>query len=172
MAVEDVASGIDIGSLFRLHHLALVRLAVILVDDTASAEDVVQDAFAGLYARADRLRDPAAALAYLRASTLNGARSALRRRRTARAYLRSAEPDVGEPADAHLMLDAEHAEVLAAVRTLPPRDQEVLALRYWSGCGEAEIAHLLGISPGTVKSTASRAVAKLEKILDGTEAER
>lgn len=172
MTIDGVAARVDVGALFRQHHLALVRLAVLLVDDTASAEDVVQDAFAGLHKRVDRLRDPDAALAYLRAATVNGARSALRRRRTVRSYLRAAEPEAGEAADARAMLAVDHAQVLAAVRTLPPRDQEVLALRYWSGCTEAEIANALGVSPGTVKSTASRAVAKLEQILNGMEADR
>ena len=64
------------------------------------------------------------------------------------------------------LLAEEHREVYSAVRQLPPRDQQVLALRYWSELSEAEIAAALGISRGTVRSTASRALDKLEAILE------
>ncbi|MSZ78312.1 MAG: hypothetical protein F2667_14500, partial [Actinobacteria bacterium] len=69
-----------ITELYAAHRLSLVRLAILLVDDQASAEDVVQDAFAALLARADGIQEPAAALGYLRTSVVNGSRSALRRR--------------------------------------------------------------------------------------------
>ncbi len=77
--------------LYLTHRLAMVRLAVLLVDDRASAEDVVQDAFASLHTRWSHLRDHHAAVGYLRVSVLNNARSTLRRRRTARAYVPPAE---------------------------------------------------------------------------------
>lgn len=77
---------VDITELYAAHRLVLVRLAVLLVDDVASAEDVVQDAFAALARRPGAVRDPSKALAYLRVSVVNAARSALRRRGTARAY--------------------------------------------------------------------------------------
>jgi sigma-70-like protein len=61
--------------LYAGHALGLVRLAVLLVGDRASAEDIVQDAFLGLYRRRDRLPDTSAPLGYLRVSVLNGCRS-------------------------------------------------------------------------------------------------
>lgn len=64
------------------------------------------------------------------------------------------------------MLAEEHREVLAALDTLAPRQREVLVLRYWEGLSEAEIATTLGLSTGTVKSTASRALRALEAILE------
>ena len=165
---NDVSPAVlDLSALYRDSRLALVRLAVLLVDDVASAEDVVHDAFLALHRNAHRVRDPQAAQAYLRTSVVNGARSMLRRRGTARKHLKVAEPQIGPPADADALLAAEHAEMLAAVRGLPPRMQEVLALRYWSGLSEAEIATTLGISRGAVKSTASRALAKLEQTMEG-----
>ena len=93
----------------------------------------------GVRRQGSRLRDPAAALGYLRASVVNGSRSALRRRRTARGYTppRQVEPD---GPDARAVLSEEHREVLAALDQLPPRQREVLVLRYWSGLSEAEIA--------------------------------
>ncbi len=153
----------QLAELYAAHRLGLVRLAILLVDDLGSAEDVVQDAFAAFAARG-RLRDPGAALGYLRVSVVNGCRSALRRRRTVRAYTppRDVEPD---GPDARAVLSEEHREVLGALDQLPPRQREVLVLRYWSDLNEAEIAAALDISRGTVKSTASRALSALEKIL-------
>ena len=160
-----------LSELYAAHRLSLVRLAILLVDDLASAEDVVQDAFARFAGRSSQLRDPAAALGYLRVSVVNGSRSALRRRRTARGYTPPHEVEPDGP-DARAVLSEEHREVLAALDQLPPRQREVLVLRYWSGLSEAEIATALDISRGTVKSTASRALAALQKILPTPEEDR
>lgn len=165
-----VEASVDITELYAAHRLALVRLAVLLVDDLASAEDVVQDAFAALARRPEAVRDPSRALAYLRVSVVNTARSALRRRRTARAY---APPrDTGPPSpEESAVLAEEHREVIVALRRLAPRQREVLVLRYWSNLTEAEIAAALDISQGTVKSTASRALVALQKSLREIEGE-
>ena len=153
--VHDADAGVEL--LFRTHRLQLVRLARLLVDDRETAEDVVQDAFAGLHRRWDSLKSPDAAAAYLRTSVVNGSRSALRRRRVARA---NRWPDtgalVGDAADRPSLLAAEHREVLDALRRLPRRQREVIVLRYWAELGEAEIARMLEISVGAVKSSASR----------------
>lgn len=151
--------------LYHAHRLSMVRLAILLVDDLGSAEEVVQDAFAALHQRWDRLHDVNAALGYLRMSVVNGARSMLRRRRTARLYVVPREPD-HVSAESEVMLAAEHAEVVDALRRLPQRQREVLVLRYWSELSEAEIAEALGISRGTVKSTASRGMAALAGLLE------
>lgn len=154
----------ELAELYAAHRLSLVRLAILLVDDQASAEDVVQDAFAAMAARRGRLDDASAALAYLRVSVVNGSRSALRRRRTARGYTppREAEP---EGPEGKAVLAEEHRAVYEALDRLAPRQREVLVLRYWSHLSEAEIAEALGISRGSVKSTASRALDALEIIL-------
>ena len=70
--------------LFRAHHLELVRLAVLIVGDLATAEDVVQDAFEQLHRRWRTLRKQSSALDYARSAVLNGSRSVLRRRSVAR----------------------------------------------------------------------------------------
>lgn len=158
----------EVSALYAAHRLGLVRLAVLLVDDQASAEDVVQDAFLGLHRRRSQLRDPDAALGYLRTAVVNGSRSALRRRRSARRYVRSTSAEIIDWAgdvEAGLVIDAEHRQVLAAVRRLPERQQEVLVLRYWANLSEAEIARVLNVSRGTVKSQASRAIDKLEAMM-------
>lgn len=163
------ASEVNLGALYAVHRLPLVRLAVLLVDEVTIAEDVVQDAFIALHRRLERLDDPGAALAYLRVSVLNAARSTLRRRRTVRTYLAKASaPDDVEPADREVVRAEDRDEVLAAVRRLPTRQREVLILRYWADLSERQIAQTLGISEGTVKSTASRGLDRLETMLGGT----
>ena len=156
---------IDLAGLYTAHRLPLVRMVVLLVDDIATAEDVVQEAFTALHQNRYRLRDPDAALGYLRTAAVNNARSVLRKRQTARRYLSLARQENAEPADSELLLAAAHQQVLAAVRQLPPRQREVLALRYWANLSEAEIAQALSISRGAVKSHASRGMDKLESIL-------
>ena len=166
---QDVVSSrpVDVPALYDVHWRSLVRLAVLLVDDVASAEDVVQDAFVALHRRSEGLRDPDAAAAYLRASVVNLSRSVIRRRQVARKHLKVAEPEATPGADEHVILREEHRQTLAAVRQLPPRQREVLILRYWSGLSEREIAQTLGISQGSVKSAASRGIATLQGRLGG-----
>ncbi len=159
---------VDVADLYAFHRLTLIRLAALLVDDVGTAEDIVQDAFIGLTKAVHRLRDTNAALAYLRTSVVNGSRSTLRRRRTVRGFLsRAAAPDSAPPSDREVLAADDRDAVLTAVRTLPPRMREVLVLRYWAGLSERQIATTLGISEGTVKSTASRALDRLETELGG-----
>ncbi|MGW7573103.1 RNA polymerase sigma factor [Streptomyces sp. NPDC054765] len=155
-----------VSELYHAHRLAMVRLAVLLVDDRATAEDVVQDAFAALYKRhGEQLGDVDNALAYLRTAVVNAARSVLRRRRTARDYTPPYEADAPS-AEERIVLDEEHREVFAALSGLTARRREVLVLRYWGDLTEAQIATTLGISRGSVKSIASRALDSLEKTLE------
>jgi RNA polymerase sigma-70 factor (sigma-E family) len=160
--VERVDVTID--DIYRTHRMGMVRLAILLVDDQASAEDVVQEAFAGLFRNWGGLRDNAAAIGYLRTAVVNGSRSMLRRRRTARAYV-PPHPGTERSAESLALLTAEHQAVVSALGDLAPRQREVLVLRYYGGLSEAEIAEATGLSKGTVKSTASRAVAKLGDIM-------
>ncbi|MEV8627738.1 sigma-70 family RNA polymerase sigma factor [Streptomyces sp. NPDC051079] len=152
--------------LYRARRLDMVRLALFLVDDLHTAEDVVQDAFTALCrthgTSLGGLEDPGA---YLHTAVVNAARSVLRRRRTARAYT-PPHPGAGAPVDEGLLLAEEHRHVLDALAQLTRRQREVLVLRYWSELTEAQIARTLGLSCGTVKSTASRALDALEKKLE------
>lgn len=157
----------DLAALWLTHHVQMTRLARLLVDDLQTAEDVVQDAFLAMHRRSADLRDPAAAPGYLRQAVVNGARSALRRRRTVRNHLRVAEPDLSPLPEDQVVLTEEHHHVWAAVQTLPPRQREVITLRYWSDLSEAEIADALDISRGTVKSQASKALKTISAMLGG-----
>ncbi|WP_370371571.1 RNA polymerase sigma factor [Catenulispora sp. GP43] len=160
-------NGPSLADLYYAHRLSLVRLAILLVDDQASAEDVVQDSFTGLWRRyGDDLIGMENPLGYLRTAVVNNARSVLRRRKTARGYTPPHVPDAAS-AESVALLSEEHREVLEAMQKLPPRQREVLVLRYWSDLSEADIADALGISRGTVKSTASRGLEALGKILKG-----
>ncbi|MFJ8584817.1 RNA polymerase sigma factor [Streptomyces sp. NPDC093595] len=162
-----VAPPPTVTELYHAHRLGMVRLAVLLVDDLATAEDVVQDAFTALYRRhGEHITEVDNALGYLRTAVVNTSRSVLRRRRTARAWTPPAPRDVPS-AEEHVVLDEAHREVLAALGRLTPRRREVLVLRYWADLSEAEIARALGISRGAVKSNASRALDALERILEG-----
>jgi RNA polymerase sigma-70 factor (sigma-E family) len=151
-------------ALYKAHGLALVRVALLLVGDRPSAEDVVQDAFFGLHRALPRLRDSDKALPYLRTAVVNGARSVLRaRQRGARRHVQHELPVWS--AESAAIADEERREVLAAVARLPRRPREVLALRYYLDLPDREIAEVLGVSRGTVSSTASRALAALAREL-------
>ena len=143
--------------LYRAQRLNMVRLALLLVDDRETAEDVAQDAFAALHRNWATLANEDAALAYLRRCVVNGARSVLRRRRTVRRHPQPDEASLTtDPADRRVLLAEEHREVIAALWRLPARQRGVIVLRYWSELTEPQIAAALGISLGAVKSMASR----------------
>jgi RNA polymerase sigma-70 factor (sigma-E family) len=160
-----------IAALFRDHHGELVRLALLLVGDLPTAEDVVQDVYANLHVRWRRAAADAP-LPYVRAAVLNGCRSVLRRqviaRRVGTAYHAQRQGEALASAESQVILSEDRRQVLAALARLPRRRREVLVLRYYLGLSEAEIGAVLAISPGTVKSTAARALAALARDLGET----
>jgi RNA polymerase sigma-70 factor (sigma-E family) len=163
-AAGAACAGPRVDDLYREHAVSLIRMAVLLVGDQASAEDVVQDAFFGLYRRWDGLRAPDKALGYLRVAVMNGCRSVLRARRRARVLGVQHDPPVWS-AEAAALAGEDRREVLAAVARLPRRQREVLVLRYYLDLPELEIAAALKVSRGTVASTASRALTSLVREL-------
>jgi RNA polymerase sigma-70 factor (sigma-E family) len=160
-------SPLTLEDLYRQHRMRLVRLAILLVDEASTAEDVVQEAFTGLHRHWGGLRDEAAALGYLRTAVVNGSRSVLRRRKTARGYVPPHQANA-RSAESLAMLTTEHQAVVSALGQLPPRQREVLVLRYYGGMSEAEIATATGVSRGTVKSSASRALDALQRMLESS----
>jgi len=162
---DDAAAVTD---LFREHHLELVRLALVMVGDLATAEDVVQDAFERLHRGWHGLRQPSSGLAYVRSSVLNGCRSVHRRAAVARKHVpQLAEPDAGSVDTAAA---DDRGEMTAALRSLPRRQREVLVLRYYLDLDVAEIAGTLRISPSAVRSTNARGLAALARALGEDEA--
>jgi len=161
----DSHSVATVTDLFRDHHLELVRLALLMVGDQATAEDVVQDAFERLHRRWHGLREPASGLAYVRSSVLNGCRSVHRHAAVARKHaprlagsLDVVGLDAGSAAD-------DRGEMAAALRLLPRRQREVLVLRFYLDLDVAEIAEVLRIAPGAVRSTCTRGLAALARTL-------
>lgn len=163
---EPTREGADqlIADLYLAHGLALIRVALLLVGDKPTAEDVVQDAFLGLYTAVGRLSGTDKALAYLRACVVNGCRSVHRRRRTALVWQTRPAPEVWSAESAAIAREDSRV-TLQAVARLPRRSREVLALRYYLDMKDREIAAALGISRGTVASTASRALTMLAREL-------
>jgi RNA polymerase sigma-70 factor (sigma-E family) len=163
---EPAAQALD--GLYRAHALGLVRFALLLVGDQTTAEDVVQEAFLGLYQGWHRIRDPGNVLGYLRTAVLNGCRSVQRSRRRARLLRVVHDPPVWS-AEAAAMDGEDRRAVLTAVARLSMRQREVLALKYYLDLGEKEIARMLGVSRGTVSATGSRALAALARELHAGE---
>jgi RNA polymerase sigma-70 factor (sigma-E family) len=162
---EAASAEAAVGDLYRAQAVGLIRLAYLMLGDRAAAEDVVQDAFCGLYRHWDRLADPSGALPYVRTSVLNGCRTALRRR--ARGQITVYQPPSGS-AEAAVLSREEREQVMRAVRRLPDRQREALVLRFYLDLPEPEIARLMGIRPGTVRSATHRALKALGHLLEST----
>ncbi|SEG09338.1 RNA polymerase sigma-70 factor, sigma-E family [Thermomonospora echinospora] len=148
----------------------LLRLAVALTGDRDQAEDVVQGALERLYGRWGRVRRRGDPEWYVRRSIVNAVRDGWRGRRRHPEVLGLAAEEHSDqvayaPIDEVLTRDA----VRGALACLPPRQRMVITLRYWGGCTEAETARLMGISVGTVKSQAHRALKELRGRLHTTE---
>jgi RNA polymerase sigma-70 factor (sigma-E family) len=157
-----------IGALYQSSALGLIRMAYVMLGDLPSAEDVVQEAFYGLYRRWDRLADTTGALYYVRTSVLNGCRSALRRQAVRRGFLQhgpGADPPPAVSAETVVLGGEQREDVIRALRRLPDRQREVLMLRFYAELPDEQIARVMGIRPGTVRSTAFRALDALGRVL-------
>ena len=151
--------------IYHGEYKSLVRLAVLLVHDVPTAEEVVQDAFEAMHTAWRRLRDSEKALSYLRQAVVNRSRSVLRHRTVVDKNAPKPAPD--EPsAEQGAMALIERSLVVAALRTLPDRQREAIVLRYYADLSEADIAAAMGISRGAVKSHTARAMAALKSILE------
>ena len=167
---DPLADGADaagaVTALYEAHALGLVRLAYVMLGNRASAEDVVQEAFCGLYRRWGQLADPSRALQYVRSSVLNGCRTVFRQRPPRDAA--TLDEASATSAEAAVLAMEEHREVMRALRRLPDRQREVLVLRFYLDEPEAEIARVMSIRPGTVRSTTHRALNALGRLLRET----
>ena len=151
--------------LYSQHYRSLVRLAALLVRDTPTAEEVVQDSFVAMHDGWQRLRDTEKALAYLRQAVVNRSRSVLRHRTVVDKNLQKAPPDMPSAEHGALVL-LERSAVVAALRDLPDRQREAIVLRYYADLSEAQIATAMGISRGAVKSHTARGMAALRAALE------
>lgn len=137
---------------------ALLRAAMLLTSDRAEAEDLLQSALAKTYLAWDRINDRGAVDGYVRRAMVNTQISWWRRRKL-EVYPTDELPDL--PVDDHTLRSELHDALGRALDKLPKRQRLAVMLRYYEDMSEAEIADILGISVGTVKSTVSRAMAKL-----------
>ena len=161
----DSAADQAVRELYAEHYKSLVRLAAMLVRDTPTAEEVVQDAFVAMHAGWHRLEDTDKALAYLRQAVVNKSRSVLRHRVVVEKNLQNAPPDM--PSAEHgAFAMLERDAVVKALRNLPERQREAIVLRYYADLPEADIAATMGISRGAVKSHTSRGMAALRGALE------
>ncbi len=151
--------------IYGTHYRSLVRLAMLLVRDVGTAEEVVQDSFVAMHGAWRRLRDNEKALSYLRQSVVNRSRSVLRHRVVVDRNAPKPPPDMPSAEHGALAL-LERSQVIDALRGLPARQREALVLRYFLDLPEAQIASSMGISKGAVKSHTARAIASLRAVLE------
>lgn len=149
--------------LFREHYPGLVRFAVALTGDEELARDLAQESFVRVWRVRDRVRDAEAVPAYLRTTLLNLARGSFRRRALELRHHLTLRSDPSSTAtDARL-------DLLRAVSALPLRQRACIVLRYLEDRSEADVAGILGVSVGTVKTHAHRALDTLHRLLGGTD---
>jgi RNA polymerase sigma-70 factor (sigma-E family) len=164
-ARAEWSADLAVVELYSQHYRGLVRLAALLVRDTPTAEEVVQDSFVAMHGGWQRLRDTEKALAYLRQAVVNRSRSVLRHRTVVDKNLQKAPPDMPSAEHGALIL-LERDAVVAALRGLPGRQREAIVLRYYADLSEADIAAAMGISRGAVKSHTSRGMSALRAALE------
>ncbi|MFF4404885.1 SigE family RNA polymerase sigma factor [Streptomyces sp. NPDC001262] len=167
-ADEAMAAGTTVDHLtetYRAHYRSLLGLAALLLDDTASCEDVVQEAFIRVHSARNRVRDPEKTLAYLRQTVVNLSRSALRRRILGLKLLSKPMPDMAS-AEEGAYEQLERDQLIKAMRGLQRRQREVLVLRYFADMTEAQVAETLGLSLGSVKAYGSRGIAALRVAME------
>jgi RNA polymerase sigma-70 factor (sigma-E family) len=143
----------------------LVKLAVLLVRDVATAEEVVQDSFIALHAAWKRLGDNEKAVSYLHQGVVNRARWVMRRRAT----VNKTPPDLtpGLPAaEQEALISLQRSALMSALGALPPRQREAMVLRYYAELSDAQVATAMGISIDAVKHHTARAISSLRAALD------
>ncbi|MCU1588715.1 MAG: polymerase sigma-70 factor, sigma-E family protein [Frankiales bacterium] len=165
LASEQAGADDLLTGLYTTHYRELVRLAGFLTGDRDNAEEVVQDAYVKVHGSWRGLRDPAKAEAYLRTAVVNLSRSRLRRRQVVAKHQPEPLGDVAS-AESHALQTGRRDAVLDALRQLPRRQREAVALRYYGDLTEAQTAAAMGCSVGAVKSHTSRAMAALRPLLE------
>jgi RNA polymerase sigma-70 factor (sigma-E family) len=168
-AARHPASAADdaVTTLYAAHYRSLVRMAAMLVSDTGTAEEVVQDCFIGMHRAFWRLRDTDKALHYLRRSVVNRSRSVLRHAAVADRYQPKPEPDMPS-AEQGAIARLDRAEVISALRSLPLRQREAIVLRFYLDLSEEQVASAMNITRGAVKAHTARGKAALRTVLEQT----
>jgi RNA polymerase sigma-70 factor (sigma-E family) len=154
-------------SLYSAHFTELVRAAALILGRADEAEEIVQEAFVRTLKAWPRLRDVTRAESYLRSTTFNLARSKIRRWVVARR--RTLPFQANHPsAEERALVREEHRVVLAGLMRLPKRQRECLVMRYYLDLPVAEVATLLGVSVGSVKTHTHRGIEQIRKALEAS----
>ncbi len=153
--------------LYTGHYRSLVRLAVLLVRDEPTAEEVVQECFIAMHDGWHRLREEDKALSYLKQAVVNRSKSVLRHRSVVDRTAPKPAPDRPRAEQGAMPL-RERSAVITALRGLPDRQRQALVLRYYADMSEAQIAEMMGISKGAVKSHTARGMSSLRTVLEQT----
>jgi RNA polymerase sigma-70 factor (sigma-E family) len=143
----------------------LLRTAYLITWDAGESEDLVQECLFKVARRWPRVRGMEQRRAYARRILVNLALDDARGRTRRRDELDGAQATFDGPARDLLVGLETRAELLDALARLTPRQRAVLVLRYFNDLTEAQTAEVLGCSPGTVKSNASRGLARLREAL-------
>ena len=154
-SADSRAPEVEFGALYETEYAAMVRLARGMVDTTERAEEIVQEAFAKVLQRWATLDNPGG---YLRMCVVNGSRSELRKREVRRRIHAQRSADPVDSSDNEYLFDA--------LAQLAPKRRVALVLRFYGDHSEKEIAELMGVRPGTVKSLVSRGLADLRKVIE------
>jgi RNA polymerase sigma-70 factor (sigma-E family) len=152
-AVDSLPLTFD--DLYASAYADMVRLAYLMVDSNAVAEELVQDAFVRVHAKWRSIDHPRA---YLRAAVVNACRNERRRRKVARRVAATSPVDAVDDARPDLLSDA--------LARLSPDRRAALVLRYYEDLPVDEVAVILGVAPGTVKSMVHRALAQLREVIE------
>ncbi|WP_436845935.1 sigma-70 family RNA polymerase sigma factor [Streptomyces chartreusis] len=160
----DLEREAGLARLFELHYSAMLRLAVLLGAD--DPENVVAEAYYQIYRKWRRLRDVAAAEAYLRSTVCNLTRMRIRHLQVARRHTENPSDETVASAENTALLRDDQRVLIDALQQLPARQREALVLRHWLGLKEGEIAAAMGISCGSVKTHTARGIAALTQAME------
>ncbi|MEU5523906.1 sigma-70 family RNA polymerase sigma factor [Streptomyces sp. NPDC052079] len=163
----DLEREAGVARLFELHYSSMLRLAVLLGAD--DPENVVAEAYYQIYRKWRRLKDVAAAEAYLRSTVCNLTRMRIRHLQVARRHEERPPAPADETvasAENTALLHDDQRVLIDALQHLPARQREALVLRHWLGLKESEIAAAMGISRGSVKTHTSRGIAALTQAME------
>jgi RNA polymerase sigma-70 factor (sigma-E family) len=138
----------------------LVRTAYLLTGDHGEAEDLVQTALSKAFVAWRRVQSSDSPDAYVRRILVNANAARFRRKRVTQVF-GVAIPEPRTAADATTRQVEQRDALMRALARLPVRQRAAVVLRYWDDLPEADVARALGCSAGTVKSQASKGLAKL-----------
>lgn len=154
----------EVLAVYRAHHGELVRFATFVAPENGMAEDLVHEAFVKLYGAWRRIDDPARIGGYLRTTILNLARGRARHLGVVRRNRPDPRPEMAS-AESGAMRNEDRDQVVTALRRLSERQRACLVLRHYEDRSESEIAEILGISIGSVRTHVHRGMAALGRLL-------